>query len=123
MVKVWPVTADAMNRLCEVCAMDDESRLKQENPELLTEVELRLLYSLGSLGHESAPAIPRAESAELARSLAVRGMLSSVEGSDPRVRRFGCYTLTARGYEAFNRGTSRRLDGQAEAAPARHTCH
>ncbi|HWY23465.1 MAG TPA: hypothetical protein VNX47_01015 [Nevskia sp.] len=103
--------------------MSDESKLVQEDLDVLTEVELRLLYSLGSLGHESAPAIPRAENAELARKLALRGMLSCVEGSDPRVRRFGCYTLTARGYEAFNRRASRGSSNQAEALPARHTYH
>jgi hypothetical protein len=103
--------------------MNEKSRFMREEPDLLTEGESRLLYSLGLLGHESAPAIPHAENAELARSLALRGMLSCVEGSDPRARRFGCYTLTARGYEAFNRHASRGSRGEAAAATSRHTCH
>jgi hypothetical protein len=76
-------------------------------------VELQLLYSLGSLGHQSLPAIPRPENAELARSLAQRGMLSRVEGSDPRVRSYGAYALTARGFDAFNRRICRRARKQA----------
>lgn len=89
--------------------MSEELVSSQEDPaDSLSEVELQLLYSLGSLGHESLPAIPRAENAELARSLARRGMLSYFEGSDPRVRRYGSYALTARGVDAFNRRVCRR---------------
>ena len=93
--------------------MGDDFALGLEDPaDSLSEVELQLLYSLGSLGHESLPAIPRPENAELARSLARRGMLSCVEGSDPRVRRYGAYALTARGVEAFNRRVCRRARSQ-----------
>ena len=95
---------------------DDVVQDQEDSADALSEAELKLLYSLGSLGHESLPAIPRAENADLARSLARRGLLSSVEGSDPRVRRFGAYALTARGVEAFNRRMGRRVRGQAAAS-------
>ena len=88
----------------------------QEDPaDTLSEPELHLMYSLGRLGHESLPAIPRAEDAELARSLARRGLLSAVDGSDPRVRRFGAYILTALGFDTFNRRVCRRLRALAPA--------
>lgn len=95
--------------------MSDDLVPDREDPaDALSEVELQLLYSLGSLGHQSLPAIPRPESADLARSLAQRGMLSCVEGSDPRVRRYGAYALTARGVDAFNRRACRRARGEGE---------
>lgn len=93
--------------------MSEDFAPGQDDPaDALSELELQLLYSLGSLGHESLPAIPRPENAELARSLAQRGMLSRVDGSDPRVRRYGAYALTARGVEAFNRRICRRARKQ-----------
>lgn len=84
----------------------------------LSDGELQLLYSLGSLGHPSLPAIPGPENAELAHELARRGMLTRVEGSDPRVRRYGAYALTARGVEAFNRRVCRRARVQGAAHSA-----
>jgi hypothetical protein len=99
--------------------MSDELMAGQEDfADSLSDGELRLLYSLGSLGNESLPAIPRAENAELADSLAQRGMLCRIEGSDPRVRRYGAYTLTARGFEAFNRRVCRRARGQSAVSQA-----
>ena len=99
--------------------MSEDFVPSQEDPaDLLSDGELRLLFSLGSLGHESLPAIPRAENAEMARSLAQRGMLSCVEGSDPRARRYGAYALTACGMDAFNRRICRRARCQSAASLA-----
>ena len=81
---------------------------REDSADALSDGELQLLYSLGSLGHPGLPAIPLAENADLAHSLAQRGMLSRVEGSDPRARRYGAYALTAHGVEAFNRRVCRR---------------
>lgn len=96
--------------------MNEESG--QESGEALDDAELRLLYSLGTLGHESSPAIPRPEDAELARRLAGRGMLSRSEGSDQRARLFGAYTVTARGFEAFNLWMCRRARRCGGMVPA-----
>ena len=97
--------------------MSDEAVARQDDPaDTLSEPELHLIYSLGRLGHESLPAIPGPENVELARGLARRGLLSAVEGSDPRVKRFGAYVITALGFEAFNRRVCRRARALVSSA-------
>ena len=113
--KVSPGTA--MMNVQGWCLMSDEAMTTQQDPaEILSEPELRLIYSLGRLGHESLPALAGPESVEVARGLARRGLLSAVEGSDPRVKRFGAYVITALGFEAFNRRVCRRSRALASSA-------
>jgi hypothetical protein len=92
---------------------DDSIQVVEDAADSLSEVELQLLFSLGRLGHESLPAIPQAQDAELACQLTRRGLLSRSEGSDPRVRRYGGYTLTARGFDAYNLRACRRARGSS----------